>query len=340
MASMREAWLRYRFRLQRRRLLWRSLRSRHQLSCPSDRTQGLAPDAILAFATMRNEIQRLPHFLDHYRRLGVDHFLIVDNGSQDGSRELLADQPDVSLWETPASYKAARFGVDWLTWLQMRYGHGHWCLTVDADEILVYPHCDSRTLRMLTGWLEKQNRDALGALMLDMYPKGAFETAEYRAGDDPFAVLRWFDAGPFRAARQAPLQNLWVQGGARERAFFADNPQRSPTLNKLPLVRWNRRYCYINATHAILPRRLNAAYDGPGGDVPSGVLLHSKFLPGIVEKSKEEKTRRQHFRQPGDFDSYYDDLIANPDLWTQQSVAYRDWRQLEDLGLMSRGGWD
>ena len=53
--------------------------------------------------------------MSHYRRLGVDHFLVIDNGSDDGSFEQLADQPDVSLWRTEARYRAARFGVDWLT---------------------------------------------------------------------------------------------------------------------------------------------------------------------------------------------------------------------------------
>ena len=86
---------------------------------------------------------RLPHFLDYYRRLGVDHFLFVDNGSDDGTAEYLAAQPDVSLWATNHSYRLARFGVDWLGWLQWRYGHGHWCLTVDADELLVYPDCQN-----------------------------------------------------------------------------------------------------------------------------------------------------------------------------------------------------
>ncbi len=48
---------------------------------------------------------------------------MVDNGSTDGSAELLAGEPDVSLWTTGTSYKASRFGVDWLTWLQVLHGH-------------------------------------------------------------------------------------------------------------------------------------------------------------------------------------------------------------------------
>ena len=37
-------------------------------------------------------------------------------------REYLLAQPDVSLWSTDASYKAARFGMDWINHLLRRHG--------------------------------------------------------------------------------------------------------------------------------------------------------------------------------------------------------------------------
>ena len=329
----------YRLRWKRRRLLWRSFRSRHSLTQLADRTEKIAPTDILIVATLRNEMMRLPHFLSYYRKLGVDHFLMVDNGSDDGSDQFLCDQPDVSVWQTSASYKASRFGVDWTTWLQIRYGHGHWTLVVDVDELLIYAHHDHRDLHDLTDWLEANGREVLGAHMLDVYPKGCVGTHIYSAGDDPLGILRWFDAGPVRVRRQQPMGNLWVQGGTRERMFFGDIPDRSPTLNKIPLIKWNRRFAYVNSTHSALPRRLNFAYDGPGGRDPSGVLLHTKFLPDIVSRSAIEKTRAQHFHTPEEFDHYYDDLIRSPDLWHSNSVWYEGWKQLQDLGLLSSGGW-
>ena len=57
-----------------------------------DLTDTLTKNSILAFTTLRNERVRLSYFLDYYRDLGVDHFLIVDNGSTDGSREYLLEQ--------------------------------------------------------------------------------------------------------------------------------------------------------------------------------------------------------------------------------------------------------
>ena len=80
-----------------------------------DRTTGIKRTDILLFVTVRNEEERLPYFLDYYRRLGIDHFLFVDNASTDGTGELLRRQDDVSLWSSDQSYRLSRFGVDWLT---------------------------------------------------------------------------------------------------------------------------------------------------------------------------------------------------------------------------------
>ncbi len=330
----------YRLRWKRRRLLWRSFRSRHQLACLSDRTHQIAPGDILAFTTLRNEAGRLPWFFNHYRRLGVNHFLVVDNHSDDRSAEVLREQPDVSLWQTGSSYRAARFGLDWLTWLQMRYGHGHWTLMVDADELLIYAHHDTRSLHELTNWLDAAGQKVFGAHLLDLYPKGPLGIQACSPDTDPTEVLPWFDNGPYRMQRQNPLGNLWVQGGVRERMFFSDRPERSPTLNKIPLMRWSRRYAYVNSCHSVLPAHLNYGYDGPGGSAPSGVLLHTKFLPEIVEKSRIEKMRRQHFHSPDQFGSYYDGIIGQPDLWTENSVRYTGWRQLDQLKLMRAGGFE
>ncbi|WP_068116083.1 glycosyltransferase family 2 protein [Tropicimonas marinistellae] len=327
-------WMGYRMRWKRRRLLWRAIHARRALRPVADRTSRISAKGVLAFTTIRDEAQRLPHFLTHYRQLGVSHFLVVDNGSADGSTEFLAEQSDVSLWSATASYRMSRFGMDWLGWLHWRYGGGHWCLTVDADELLVYPGHELRPLDTLCSGLEASGRQAMGALMLDLYPQRPLTDEACRA-PDPLTGLHWFDSGPYRTSRRPRDHALKVQGGVRERVFFPNAPERGPTLNKLPLVRWNRSYVYTNSTHAMLPPRLNHAYDGPGGTVSSGVLLHTKFAPGILKRSANEKSRRQHFGQPHRFDGYYDAILRRPSLWSESSIRYDNWQQLVELGLMS-----
>ncbi|MCF3973281.1 glycosyltransferase family 2 protein [Paracoccus salsus] len=336
---LRRAWSAYRLRWKRRGLIWRAIRRGRRLTPLSDQTAAIRRGDVLLFATQRNEVARLPEFLAHYRALGVAHFLIVDNDSDDGSTALLREQPDVSLWRITDSYRGSRFGMDWLGALLFRHGHGHWCLTVDVDELLVYPDCDRSNLRTLTDHLQRRGLAGMGALMLDLYPQGPLNRADAPPGAALTDRLPFFDAGPYRCQVQLPKRNRWVQGGARERVFFADRPHRSPTLNKLPLIRWRRHYAYVNSTHSMLPPGLNDLYDGPGDPRLSGVLLHGKFLPQIVPRSREELQRRQHFANPDLYVGYHRALAAAPVLWQPASLRYQGPAQLVGLGLMGSGEW-
>ena len=328
-------WFKYRMRWKRRRLLFRSFRHRHDLTRLNVDEAAIAAAPILGFMTLRNEMARLPFYLDYYRRLGVGHFLVVDNKSDDGSADFLAQQPDVSVWTTSASYKLSRFGVDWLTCLQFKFGAGKWCLTADADENLVLP--DNRSLPELTTYLDQAGIDSFGVLMLDMYPKGPVNEARYTAGDDPFkGDIRWFDADNYRAQRHRYFDNLILRGGVRDRLFFGAEPNLAPSLNKTPLVKWQRGFAYISSSHQILPRHLNCVYEAGR---PTGVFLHSKFLPNIGAKSQEELSRQQHFENSDLYVDYYKTLIDSPDLWYDDSVEYTGPDQLENLGLMTRGSW-
>ncbi|OWU86278.1 glycosyl transferase family 2 [Oceanicola sp. 22II-s10i] len=329
----------YRLRLQRKRWLIRAFRKRRELRNVSDRTDQIRKRDILLFSTMRNEKIRLPYFLQYYRDMGVAHFLMVDNDSTDGTREYLADQPDVSLWSTTRSYKRSRFGVDWLNWLQMRYGHGHWTLTVDPDEFLIYPFCDTRPLSALTDWLDASSIKSFSAMLLDMYPKGRIDAEPYKAGQNPMEIASWFDSGNYVISRNKRFGNLWIQGGPRMRVFFPDTPEKAPALNKVPLVKWDRKYAFVSSTHMLLPRGLNLVYDEWGGEKASGILLHTKFLHTFGDKAAEELSRKQHYSASVEYRAYAETLQENPDLWCRWSEKYINWRQLEILGLMSKGNW-
>jgi len=326
-------------RLRRKRAKVRAFRKHFSLRPVSDRTVQIRPGDVLLFSTLRDEYVRLPYFLQYYRDLGIAHFLIVDNDSSDGGTEYLARQPDVSLWTTKASYKRSRFGVDWLNWLQSRHGHGHWTLVVDPDEFLVYPFCDTRPIRALTDWLDSSAVKSFGAMLLDMYPKGRLDAVPYRAGQNPMEIAAWFDPGNYMIAKNRLYGNLWIQGGPRARVFFADRPKKAPALNKTPLVRWDRRYAYDSSTHMLLPRGLNLTYDAWGGEKASGILLHAKFLDTFTAKAEEELRRGQHYSGSVEYKAYAAHVRENPELWCKWSEKYINWRQLEILGLMSKGNW-
>lgn len=328
---------RLRLRLERRRLQLRAWTQGRDLRAVRDRTGAMPPGPILV-TTLRNEGVRLPWFLDYYRRLGVVHFLVIDNGSTDDGPALLAAADDVSVWRTEASYRDARFGVDWVNALLARHARGRWVLAVDPDEFLVYPHHDTRGLGALTAHLQRQGFESFGAQLLDLYSDRPIRETPYRTGEDPIAAAPWFDAYGYTAQRSGKYHNLWIQGGPRMRAFFAETPQVAPSLNKIPLVHWGPGMVWRNSTHDLLPRRLNRVYGQRGGARCSGVLLHTKFLDVMGAKVAEELARGEHYADSLEYLGYAR-LGDAACLWTPQSTRLTGWRQLCELGLMAQGEW-
>ncbi len=326
-------------RHQRRIRRLRALRKQKELTLVKDRTGTVAPDGIYLFCVLHNEKLRLPYFLEYYRALGVTHFFMVDNHSDDGTGAYLAAQPDVSLWHTEAGYKRAHFGMDWVNSLLRRYAQGHWALVVDVDEFFVYPYCDTRPLRALTDWLDASAIRSFGAMLLDMYPEGPIDDGHYAPGQNPFEVLNYFDSGNYSQKPNRRYGNLWIQGGPRQRVFFAENPDQAPALNKIPLVKWQRGNVFVSSTHTLLPRGLNKTFEEWGGEKICGTLLHAKFLPDLKYKTAREMTRKQHYAASREYRAY--GQANGPEIVMKHefSTRYEGWRQLEELGLMSLGGW-
>ena len=140
-------------------------------------------------------------------------------------------------------------------------------------------------------------------------------------------------------SRNRLLRNLWIQGGPRARMFFAEKPKKAPALNKIPFVKWRKPYTYVSSTHMMLPRGLNLVYDQAGGEKTSGILLHAKFMNTFHERAADEAAREQHYQKGQEYQSYVSRHGSDPTLWSQWSEEYINWRQLEELGLMSKGNW-
>jgi hypothetical protein len=291
---------------------------------------------VILVTCLRNELRRLPFFLDYYRKLGVDHFIIIDNDSTDGFREWIKQFDDCSVWHTKASYLKSDFGMQWCNDLLRRYGAGHLCVTVDPDEFLVYPYCATRSLKDLGQFLKDDYRIAMHVVMLDAYSDGPMHEEVYELGDDPFRVCPFFDRDGY-IQRAGELWSTCVRGGPRMRIYNRESPDVSPALNKIPVVWWQKNFRYRSSTHDLYPIRLNLAHTH--GDVSlSGCLFHFKFVASLIDKAKEEAVRNQHFsggreylqyRTTGSV-SFYDEEI---------SVRYEDPEQLIRLGLMCAGNW-
>lgn len=227
----------------------------------------------------RNEILRIRQFLEHYRKLGIERFLITDNRSTDGTREYLQEQPDVRLYDTAEQYTAAKKSA-WQNRMMADYGMDHWCVYVDADEFLWYPEAADISLPDYAVALERRCVYAVKGIMLDMYPKGIIGAPEYD-GKDFVETYCYFD-GDGDAYQYDPDMNT-VSGGVLARLFSGTYFLRT----KVPMY-YHTEDRFLVGSHHIFP--LNEDIKSPF----SMLLRHYKFLPGDEEKVREA-IRKQNY---------------------------------------------
>ena len=117
----------------------------------------ITTDSILCVALCHNESNILQDFLEHYRTLGKVSFLIVDDRSTDGSREILLGQSDVTLFEPVDGSTYQEHKRYWRQQLLDYYGQDRWCLVPDIDEHFVYLGMESKPLSSLINDIESHD---------------------------------------------------------------------------------------------------------------------------------------------------------------------------------------
>jgi hypothetical protein len=290
---------------------------------------------IRCFPCIRNEVQRLPYFLEYYRGLGIDRFFFIVNNSTDGSTAYLLDQTDCHVFHCAESYFEGN--VEPPAWTNAHlsvFGDGHWSLTVDADELLVYPACESIDLHALCQFLDNSGANALLAPLLDMYGDGPIARTRYVPGTPFLECCPFFDPAPgWTVLADGKYPALQMFGGVRQRVFWQGRYKRllPPCLSKVPLVRWRRGMSYLISMHWISEAQF--------ADI-QGALLHFKFLTGFVDSMVESVDRNQGIVEKGlqERAVYIDAFRRNPELTMRDdnSLHYRDSSQLAELGWLKR----
>ncbi len=321
-----------------------------------------APGEVIAVLVTRNEALRLPACLAHLRAQGVDRAYVIDNRSEDATREIAARHPWVHVMDAPGSYAGSGFGISWTNAVLDRHARNHWALVVDADELLVFPGCAEVGLPALCRHLAGIGAEALRTILLDCFPDGPLDRLDYAPGDPLPEAAPWFEPPGLRAE---PIPNFPYDqeyGGVRERLFFAETdparlsrrlhqkawnagvklgaaarlqrfaPRRSPTVTKLPLVFWREGAALLASTHQLAPMRLV-----PGQ--PSGVLLHYKFLQDFHARAVDAVQRDAHWDGSREYRRYLAALARDPafGLHGPLSLRYQGPEQLTALGLMRDG---
>ncbi len=119
-----------------------------------------------------DEDELLPLFMDHYCKLGVESFIIINNGSARHPSEVLTGcDAEITYVEAPFSFRAARHGMAWINEI-LELGLCDWLLFADSDELLVYPGEDEVKLPQLLDHFDRRGETAMTALMVDVFDPG------------------------------------------------------------------------------------------------------------------------------------------------------------------------
>ena len=297
-----------------------------QLKRKDNHIINLNSQSYLCFMVVRNEILRLPFIFKYYRQQGITDFFVVDNNSQDHTLNYLLQQPDIYVWKISQHFDNK---LKWLDSLLKTYAVGHWSLIIDADEILYYPDCEQQSIPQLCHHLDKQGKNALQVLMLDMYSDKPLKATNYMQGENLLASCSFFDRQFFH--HREGISRTYYWGGLRQRIFgVSEEGKKFYFLTKYPLVKYDSQM-ELYSSHIINNIKTSST---------TGCLLHFKYLSSFISYVEEEVKREQHWQEASEYKKYAE-IIDKQDNFTLydsvESVKLENSQQLVDLGIMERG---
>jgi hypothetical protein len=298
---------------QKARLGWRS----NTLDLMSDRAQlhRVNEADVAVVACLRNERFMLPHFLDHHRALGVQGFLIADNGSDDGTFEYLAEEPDVALFAVDTDYSVSRYGVAWQQALMANFRVGRWSLVADADEFLFWTRDLTGSLPDLTAGFDAEGADAARIFMLDMYPEGSLSGVDLK-GAGPFEQAPMVDSDPFRLVPGAkgPYSDRPVWTSALRHRLIPGSRAELFVAQKYALMKYQPWMRLSAGLHFVTDLRLAQQ---------ELLFAHFKYNAAFREKAQAEVARQQHFNNAEEYRKYLALVSEGRDVVADPSVSVR-----------------
>jgi len=284
------------------------------------------PDELLVITVVRNGALYVKSFMEHYLGLGVAHCVFLENGSTDGTVEMLREYPRVTVLQTDAPY--ARYENTMKRYLAGRFSRGRWNLCADIDELFDYPFSDRLPLSGFMRYLNTRGFSAVVAQMLDMFAPVPLTEVASTVDDrlkDKYTHydISGIDAPPYEWSEPSNPAIRMHWGGIRRAIFGTGNGLTKAALVKMngrvkPFVNWH------HATGALV------------ADV-SCVLLHYPFVSAFAEKVQDAvRTRRYGATTSDEYVAYADAMARNPRLSLMRPSArcFTGLEPLVDAGFL------
>ena len=229
----------------------------------------------IIICVVKNDLKRMKVFYDHYRKIGIEKFAILDNGSVDGTFEWLMSQEDTDVYRTESLYTTNK-RQSWINKLISFYGFNKWYMVVDSDELFVYQDMEKKTIQELTNLAIKKGYKRIRSITLDMYS----ENPMFSDNEDSNYLSQYvyFDNDNYNYREHYAFR--CIDGGMRVRMFRGENKDFAPYLTKYPLLYFEKGDLQYNS-HYSFPIYKNFE------DVCWAGLMHYKFLSSDMKKYKE-----------------------------------------------------
>jgi Glycosyl transferase family 2 len=279
-----------------------------------------ALDELLVMSVVRNGELYIKSFMDHYRSMGVRHFVFLDNDSTDRTLELLCAQERVTVLQTDAPYK--KYENTMKRYLAERFSPGRWNLCADIDELFDYPFSETLSLRDFLRYLNANSYTAAVAQMLDMFSDIPLAELESKPDDLLKEKYVYYDISAIRKTDYlwSPRSNVEIKahlGGIRQAVFGTDN-----ALTKAALVLMDGKIKTFITWHHV---------KGAWVADLSCVLLHYPFVSSFYAKVQDAvRTGRYGMTTTDEYQAYAKELGRNPRLSLKLDSA-RAFTGLEQL---------
>ncbi|MTK63773.1 MAG: glycosyltransferase family 2 protein, partial [Methanobacterium sp.] len=291
------------------------------------------PDSLqpIVICVVKDEIDRIPDFFRHYRSAGIEKFVFIDNGSEDGTLEFLIKQPDTDTYKTLSSFHWIK-KQGWINNIIRKYGYDRWYIYVDADEQIVFQDFEKRTFRDISCEMERRGIFRVRGFLLDMYSENPILETRYSGGGRLVDTYPWFDRIGYREEKYKEI--ISVKGGSRTRVFGGENSKFLPELTKYPLFRINPGE-YMANPHHIWP------YNGNFLSPRHLAIMHFKYLPNITDKIRKAIKFKNYWNGSSEYHCYEKSFKSSPLLSMFSSCSERlcQWNDLVSMGLITPIGW-
>ncbi|MDT2019454.1 glycosyltransferase family 2 protein [Methylocella sp. CPCC 101449] len=286
-------------------------------------------DNPIVISVVRNENERLPDFLQHYRQAGIEKFVFLDNGSKDGTPEYLAAQPDVDLYRCPRPFNWMK-KHGWINLLVTMYGRNRWFIYADGDEHLVFDGIENgRTFADISRIMDGKKIRRVRGFLLDMYADGPLLKSDYKRGERLIEAYSLFDSVGYKEEKYKEI--ISRKGGPRQRAFSKADQNFRPEMTKYPMFRLEGHDVFANPHH-IWPYQDNFKSDCYFG------ILHFKFLPDVIHRIEAAISEKNYWGDSIEYKCYHKILTDAPNLSlrNQDSAVFKNADILIDKGLINR----